>query len=265
MNKEKNLYWTPFYSLLKREIKRFMRVATQTLAFPLVTTVLYLLIFGLGIGRQIREINSVSYLDFIIPGLAMMAVIRNAFDNVSSSIATSKFCGELEDLKIAPLSPTQITWALSFAGMVRGVLVGIVTLVISLIFQNLSSDKTISIHSFPLLFFFLLFGALCFANIGLIVAMVAKNLEQVSAINVFLLLPLIYLSGVFFSLEHLSPFWQGIANFNPVLYLINGLRYSILGFSDVNLTYSVCITVFSMIISHYLAVISLKKGNYQRW
>ena len=257
--------WTPFYSLFRREIRRFLKVIFQTLATPLINTVLYLMIFGLSIGKEIKEIHNHSYLEFLIPGLVMMSTLRNAFDNASGSIITSKFCGELEDLRISPLSPLQIAWANGLGALTRGLIVGGLTLLIGVLFNWFTTGSFVAISHPILLLFFLMVGGLAFANLGLSVAMSSVNFEQVSAVNTFILLPLIYLGGVFFSLDHLHPVWKTISKFNPLLYLVNGVRYSVLGISDVDIGISVAVAFGTLLLFHLIAVRSLSKGSYHRW
>lgn len=259
------LRFSPFYGLFKREIRRFLKVIFQTLATPLISTTLYLLIFGLSIGKEIRNIQDYPYFAFLIPGLCMMATLRNAVENASGSIVTAKFCGELEDLKMVPLSPSQITWAIGLAGLVRGGLVGGLTLMIGYFFFWFTEGHPLPIENPLHLITFLFFGGLAFAHLGLAIAMLAKNFEQVSAVNTFILLPLIYLGGVFFSLDHLHPFWQTFSKLNPLLYMVNGVRYGILGISDVSIEKSLIITIGTWLCFHLLAIYSLKKGSYQRW
>lgn len=259
------LTWTPFFSLFSREVHRFFKVIFQTLATPLISATLYLMIFGVSIGKEIQNIRDFPYLAFLIPGLVMMGTLRNAFDNSSGSIIISKFCGELEDLQVAPISPTQIAWANGLGGLVRGLIVGSITLIIGIAFYWVAYKTFLSISHPFLLLFFMFCGGLAFANLGLAVAMQSVNFEHVSAINTFILLPLIYLGGVFFSLDHLHPFWQTLSQFNPLFYLINGVRYSILGSSDVNITLSFLVSLLTLIAFHSLAVWSLKKGSYHCW
>ena len=248
MNSE--LTFSPFLALFFREVRRFMRVIFQTLATPLINTTLYLLIFGVSIGRQISNIHDYPYLAFLIPGLVMMGTLRNAFDNATGSIVTAKFCGELEDLRIVPLSPVQIAWANGLGSLVRGLLVGGVTLCIGILFYGLHQEEFLTIQ-YPFLMFILLsFGGFGFAQLGLAVSMISKSFEHVNAINTFILLPLIYLGGVFFSLDHLHPFWQGLSQMNPLLYLVNGLRYAMLGASDIPIERALVVTLFTTIFFH---------------
>lgn len=259
------LRFIPFATHLKREVRRFMRVLMQTLATPLISTLLYLLIFGVSIGGQIGEVGSFNYLAFIIPGLTMMATLRNAFENSSSSIVIMKFCGELEDLKIVPLSTFQIIWANTFGGLIRGVIVGLLTLVAGLFFYYGAMSSFLPLaHPFYFLIFLIL-GGLSFANMGLAVAMLSKSFEQVTVVNSFILLPLIYLGGVFFSLEHLHPFWIAVSKLNPLLYMIDGVRFSILGSSDLDPLFSFSISLITFAFFHGTAYLALKKGNYSRW
>lgn len=260
-----NLIWTPFYALLKREIHRTLKVVFQTLATPLISTLLYLLIFGVSIGGQIQEIHGFSYLAFLIPGLVMMGALRNAFDNASGSIITSKFCGELEDLRIVPLSPFQIAWGNGLAATLRGVVVGTLTLAIGILFYWLTYDQVIPIAHPFLLLFFLTGGGFAFAQLGLAVSMYCTHFEQVSAVNTFILLPLIYLGGVFFALSHLHPFWQNLSSLNPILYLVNGVRFSILGTSDIPFMQSIIVTCGTLALFHFFALWSLHFGSYRRW
>ena len=260
-----NLRWTPFYALLKREIHRTLKVVFQTLATPLINALLYLLIFGVSLGNQIQEIQGHSYLAFLIPGLVMMGSLRNAFENASGSIITSKFIGELEDLRMVPLSPIQIAWGNGLAATLRGLVVGGLTLTLGIIFYWITQGELISIEHPLLLLFFLTAGGLSFAQMGLSISMICTHFEQVSAINTFILLPLIYLGGVFFSLAHLHPFWQTLSELNPILYLVNGVRYSILGAADVPVFLSITISCVTVLFFHCLALWSLHFGSYRRW
>lgn len=260
-----NLRWGPFFSLFIREIRRFLKVIFQTIATPLISTTLYLLIFGVSIGREIASIQDFSYLAFLIPGLVMMATLRNAFENASGSIVTSKFCGELEDLRMVPLSAVQITWANGLGALVRGLIVGGITLFIGDLFYLWEYQQHLPFEHPWILVIFSILGGLAFAHLGLAVSMFSKTFEEVNAVNTFILLPLIYLGGVFFSLAQLHPFWQTVSKFNPLLYLVNGLRYGLLGIADVNIGFALVVVIFTFLGFHLLAIWSLKKGSYHRW
>jgi ABC-2 type transport system permease protein len=255
----------PFYALFMREIHRFFKVIIQTVVTPLITTVLYLLIFGLSIGKNISLSYDVTYLAFLIPGLVIMATLRNAFDNSIGTIITSKFCGELEDLRRAPISPYQIVWAQGLASIFRGIIVGVITLAIGMLFYWIDTGAFLTIKHPFMLFIFLTIGGLTFAHLGLTIAIMTRSFEQVNAINSFILLPLIYLGGVFFSLDHLHPFWHMIAQLNPLIYLVNGVRYSILGVSDVTISYALIFAFVTWLVLHITALVSLRKGSYHSW
>jgi len=255
----------PFWTIFKREVRRFMKVIFQTIATPLISSSLYLLIFGVSIGEKIDVGKGVSYLAFLIPGLVMMTVLRNSLENAVGSIVTSKFVGELEDLRMAPLSTTQIVWGNGLAAILRGVVVGVVTLGVGYLFFWIADHQIFPVRHPIILTLFLLIGGMAFAHLGLAICMLSTNFEQVSAINTFILLPLIYLGGVFFSLDQLHPFWQALSRFNPLLYMVNGVRFGMLGVSDVSLTLSFSVTIVTWVIFYSLAIWSLKKGSYKRW
>lgn len=262
---QQELTWSPFITLYIREMKRFYKVVVQTVFTPLVTASLYLLIFGVSLGRNITITSAPSYLAFLIPGLVMMSVLNNAFQNSSSSIVAGKFSGDLEDWRVVPLSNQQIIWALSMGGLSRGFIVGFITYSVGAVFYLiLENGFLIPAHPGWLLFF-LAIGGLSFAKLGISVAFWAKTFDQLSAVGTFLLLPLIYLGGVFFSLEGLHPFWQGVSKFNPVLYFINGVRYGIIGHSDVDVYMAAGVSLAALVIFHFLGLRSLRTAQFQRW
>jgi len=259
------LRWSPFWALFIREIRRFGKVLVQTVITPFITSSLYLLIFGVSLGKNIHLDNGISYLAFLIPGLVMMGCLNNAFQNSSSSIVSAKFGGDLEDFKVSPLSHQQIIWALSFAGLTRGVVVGSITYMMGQIFYKNIENQWLPVAHPGVLLFFLVIGGLAFAKLGLSVAFWAKTFDQMAAVGAFILTPLIYLGGVFFSLQSLHPFWQILSQLNPLLYLINGVRYGMLGFSDVDIRLAAVISVLTLVIMHGVALKSLKTGSFVRW
>lgn len=262
---KQELTWTPFFSLLKKECLRFFRVIGQTLLIPLVNSSLYLLIFGVSLGQSIQISGHQSYLAFLIPGLIMMGVLNNAFQNASSSIGTSKFHGDLEDLRIVPLKPSQIVWAMGLGGLARGLLVGSITFCIGEIFYFFQTGGILSVAHPLTLIFFLIAGGLTFSFLGISVGFYAKSIDQMSAIGGFILLPLMYLGGVFFSLENLHPFWRALSQFNPMLYFINGVRFGILGVSDVPPTTSAGLSLITLLTLFCLALRTVRLGHYSRW
>lgn len=260
-----DLVWTPFLTVLEREIRRFLKVVVQTVLTPLVNAVLYLLIFGLSLGGAIQMASGHSYLAFLIPGLVMMGCLNNAFQNSSSSVITAKFGGDLEDFRVSALSSTQIVWAMSIGGLIRGFAVGLVTFITGAIFFRLAEGQWL-VPAHPLvLLAFLVLGGLSFAKLGICVAFWARSFDQLSAISGFVLLPLIYLGGVFFSINGLHPLWQAVARWNPMLYLINGVRYGFLGVSDVGLGTAFAVGLVTVVVFHGLALRSLKTGSFLRW
>jgi ABC-2 type transport system permease protein len=257
--------WDTFMALVMREMARFMKVVFQTVFTPLINSTLYLLIFGVSLGSSITLDHPTSYLAFLIPGLVMMGVLNNAFQNSSSSIVSGKFSGDLEDLKTVPLTPGMIVWAMSIGGLIRGLLVGIVTFLVGEVFLLIVQGEMALVAHPVWLFFFLTVGGLTFAKLGIAVAFWAKSFEQLSAVGAFLLLPLIYLGGVFFSLQGLHPVWRSISSLNPVLYLINGVRFGVLGVTDVPIVEAAVVSVVFLAIFHALSLRILKTASFQRW
>ena len=257
--------WAPFYALYLREMRRFLKVIFQTVFSPLISSTLYLLIFGVSLGGSIAMKSGGSYLEFLIPGLVMMSALNNAFQNSSSSIVSGKFSGDLEDWRVVPLSDQQIIWAISLGGLTRGFMVGFVTLIVGAVFLWFVEGTIISFAHPLLLLFFIVVGGLSFAKLGISVAFWARSFDQVSAVGAFILLPLIYLGGVFFSMTSLHPFWQSISRFNPVLYFINGVRYGMLGVSDVEVSMAALVSLASLALFHVLGLRALRSGNFARW
>ena len=261
---KQELQWIPFFMLLTREIRRFGKVLIQTVVAPLITSSLYLLVFGVSLGQKL-QVGDVPYLAFLIPGLVMMGCLNNAFQNCSSTIVSAKFGGDLEDFRVAPLSRLQIIWALAFGGLARGVIVGSITFAVGELFYYVVHGELLPVKE-PLAFVgFMALGGLCFAMIGISVGFWSKSVDQISAVGSFIILPLIYLGGVFFSLENLHPFWQNISKFNPLLYFINGVRFGVLGWSDVNIVYATVIAIATLLTLQMVALRSLKTGSFTRW
>jgi ABC-2 type transport system permease protein len=260
-----SLFWTPFFTLINREIRRFMKVSVQTVFTPMVSSALYLLIFGVSLGSHIQLASGVKYLAFLIPGLVMMGCLNNAFQNSSSSIVSSKFSGDLEDLKVAPISYEQIIWAMALGGLFRGALVGTITLFVGETFFYFTGGEFLGVAHPLILLFFVVVGGLSFALLGLSSAFWAKNFDHLSAVNSFVLLPLIYLGGVFFSLDSLHPFWRKVAEFNPLLYLINGVRFGFLGVSDVPTSTAAVVSLVTLAVLYGIARYNLGRASFARW
>lgn len=256
---------TAFISLFRREIARFFKVLVQTVITPFVSSFLYLLIFGVSLGSTMPGHQGMSYLAFLVPGLMMMGLINNSFQNSSSSVVSSKFSGDMEDLRVAPISNQSIIWAMSFASVVRGAIVGVITYLVGSLFMLYQEQAWLMIRHPMIALYFLVMAGLIFGMIGISIAFWATTFDQLSAFSAFILLPLTYLGGVFVSIEHLHPFWQTVSRFNPLLYLINGLRYGVLGVSDVSVTTSFAVSLLGFIVFYIVALVSLKKGSFQRW
>jgi ABC-2 type transport system permease protein len=255
----------PFITLIHREILRFMKVIVQTVLSPILSSSLYLLIFGVSLGSSIQMKNGHIYLAFLIPGLIVMGLVNNAFQNSSSSIITSKFSGDIEDIRVAPVTHNQIIWAMGIAGVFRGALVGLITGLVGEAFYYFQNDSILSIEHPLMLIFFTLAGGFIFSFCGIFVAFIAKTFDQLSAFSSFILLPLIYLGGVFISIDNLSPFFQKLSHANPLFYLINGFRFSILGYADVEIKLALAMTALATLVTFLMARFALKNGSYSRW
>ena len=254
-----------FLTLLDREVKRFLKVIIQTLISPIISSFLYLLVFGVSLGASVQLKSGMAYLSFLIPGLMAMGLINNAFQNSSSSVVTSKFSGDLEDMRVAPITNTQIIFAMGFGSVIRGFIVALVTGLVGTLFHYYKLGEFLNITHPFLVLYFILVGGLTFSFIGIFVAFLAKTFDQLSAFSTFILLPLTYLGGVFVSIENLHPIWQTVSQFNPLFYLINGFRYAILGSADVNLLTSVLVCLVGVLVTYGMARVALIKGSFSRW
>lgn len=221
--------WLPFVTLLQKEVRRFCRVASQTLLTPIITASLYLFVFGATLGERISVLPGFSYAQFVVPGLILMGVINNSFANTSSSLFMSRYLGNIVDLLVTPVTPTQFIFAYTLAAMLRGFLVGVAVWAISLFFAELPWPNPLAALVMAALASFL------FAQFGLIAAIYANNFDSLSMYSNFLLLPLIYLGGVFYPISILPPVWAGLSHLNPLFYLIDGFRHAILGVGDLSL------------------------------
>ncbi len=221
-----------FWTLLSRETNKFIKVINQALIAPVITSLLYIIVFGMLIGSQIPKVNDFTYIEFLIPGLIMMSVITNSFSNTSSSILVSKFFNNLTEMLTAPLSYFEMVLALTLGGVVRGFAVGIVTLLASFFFIP------IGVFDIFVFVYFMLFVSLIFSSIGVTMGLWATQFVHIETFSNFVLTPLTFLGGVFYSIAILPDFLQTISIFNPLLYMVNGMRYGMLGISDINITFS---------------------------
>ncbi|MEM5731800.1 ABC transporter permease [Shewanella algae] len=229
----RGLYLVAFKSILIKEITRFTRIWVQTLVPPAITMTLYFLIFGNLVGSRIGEMGGVSYMEFIAPGLIMMSVITNSYSNVASSFFSAKFQRNLEELIVAPVSHYVMIAGYVGGGVARGLLVGLIVTLVAMFFVDLS------VQHLGLVIVTVFLTSVLFALGGLINAVFAKSFDDISIIPTFVLTPLTYLGGVFYSLSLLPDFWRGVSALNPVVYMINVFRYGFLGFADMSVPLSI--------------------------
>lgn len=239
----KKLYWIAFKSLLNKEITRFTRIWVQTLVPPAITMTLYFIIFGNLIGSRIGDMDGVDYMAYIVPGLIMMSVITNSYSNVASSFFGAKMHKNIEELIVAPVPHHILILGYVGGGVARGLAVGILVSFVSLFFVPLQ------IAHLGVILLTLFLTAIVFSLAGLVNAVFAKSFDDISIIPTFVLTPLTYLGGVFYSLSLLPDFWQGVSKLNPVVYMVNAFRYGFLGISDISITTSFAVLgSFSVIL-----------------
>jgi len=245
-----------FQTLVWREIVRFFTVAIQTLLPPLVSSFLYIFVFGLSIGKSLGDLKGVSYLHFMLPGMIMMYVVESSYQNASSSLFISRWANYIEELLVTPLSYTEMVFAIIFGGLVRSLLIATGVFAVSSLFVQLPWA-----HPF-FVFYFLILVSLTFSCLGLVVALVAEEFEHLSIATTFLITPLVFLGGVFHSIEMLPPKLQTITALNPIFYMINGLRYSFLGVSDAPI-YRSLLVVGVLFISLFSFTVYLFRSGYK--
>ena len=245
---------TGFLTLAGRESRRVIRIWKQTLVPPIITTTLYFLIFGKLIGGRIGEMHGVSYMQFIAPGLVMMTAITASYVNTASSFFLSKFTRTYEELLVSPLSSHNIIWGYIIGSMMRGGLAGILVMLVSLCFVSFD------IHSWAMILLTLMMTTIAFALGGFINAIYAKTFDDVGIIPTFVLTPLTYLGGVFYSISLLPEFWQTVSKFNPIVYMVNGFRYGFLGVSDVPVIYTFGVLLLFIVVLYSIAFSLMEKG-----
>jgi len=243
--REKGYYGT--WVLFLKEMDRFLKVAGQTIVSPALTTLLWFLVFGYSLGERLQEIKGIPYVDFLVPGLVMMAVIMNSFMNSGFSFFISKIHGAVTDLLVTPLSPLQIITAYCGASLVRGMAVGGVIWIVA----SLMGASTL--HNIGFTFLFMLLTSLGFSLLGLIIGIIARDFDHVNFLPNFLILPLTFLGGVFYSIEILPSPWNSISLVNPILYMVNGLRFGMTGVTDVPVSWGLFIVSTTVFICLALA------------
>lgn len=241
-------------TILRKEVRRFSRIWVQTIVPPAINAVLYMLIFGSLIGSRITDMGGFRYIDFIVPGIIMMSVIINSYSNVVSSFFSSKMQNYIEELLVSPVSSVTIVVGYVGGGMARGLLVGTLVATVSLLFSEVKP-----VHPVITLIVAVL-TSMIFALGGLINAVFAKSFDDIAIVPNFVLTPLTYLGGVFYSISLLPSFWQSVSLFNPVLYVINGFRFGILGSSDIPIWTSFLVITCFILFLGTIAMLLLNRG-----
>ena len=245
---------TAFKTILIKEYLRFIRIWIQTILPPAITTTLYFIIFGSLIGSQIGDMDGIRYMDYIVPGLILMAVITNAYANVVSSFYSSKFQRHVEEMLVSPTPNYIILLGYVAGGMARGIIVGTVVTLVSLVFSD------ISIQNYWLTTLVIMLTASMFSMAGFINGIYANSFDDISIVPTFILTPLTYLGGVFYTIKLLPEFWQSVSLVNPILYMVNAFRYGIIGVSDIDISYAFAIIIGFNIILFGWALTLLNRG-----
>ncbi len=248
------------YTLYRKEVNRFLSVYNQTIIAPLINSLLLLAVFTLAMGERLHEINGVPFKKFIIPGLIMMTVIQNAFANTSSTITFSKVLGTIIDLLLPPLSPKEVTIAIALGGLTRGICSGLGVVAAVLILSFFEDGLTIEVYDFGIMLFYLVFSSLLLSLVGMLAGILSDSFDQMSAYTSFIITPLSFLSGTFYSIKSLPEFWQNFNHFNPFFYMIDGFRYSLTGHNDFPISHGVIMLVTLNTTIFTLVYILIKKG-----
>jgi ABC-2 type transport system permease protein len=243
-----------FKTIVIKEVLRFGRIWLQTIIPPVITMSLYFIIFGSLIGSQIGDMDGFRYMDYIVPGLIMMAVITNSYANVVSSFYGCKFHHHIEEMLVSPLPNYLIVTGFMVGGIARGMAVGIAVTLVSSLFTDLS------IHSMPVVISTVILTSALFSLAGLINAVFAKSFDDISIVPTFVLTPLTYLGGVFYTISMLPEFWQKVSLINPILYMVNSFRYGFLGVSDISLWISYAIIIGFIVALYSYAIYLLRIG-----
>jgi len=246
--------WIAFSTLVRKEVRRFMRLWIQTLVPPVITISLYFVIFGNLIGRRIGDMNGYSYMDFIVPGLILMAVINNAYANVVSSFFSQKFQRNIEELLVSPVPNYVILIGFVVGGSARGLMVGLIASIVAMFFSGFY------MHNIFIATTVVLLSSVVFSLGGLINAIYANKFDDVTIVPTFILTPLIYLGGVFYSIDLLPDFWKAASYINPIFYMVDAFRFGILGISDVNIFYALLILLAFVVGLFSYALLLLNRG-----
>ena len=247
--------WVGYKTIVRKEITRILRIWGQTIVPPAITMTLYFIIFGELIGRRIGEMGGFTYMQYIVPGLVIMSVITNSYGNMVSSFFGAKFGKHIEELLISPLPNWIILAGYVTGALTRGLIVGVVVMVVSLFFTRIEVQHPM------VMFTVLLLTATVFALAGMVNAIFAQKFDDIAIIPTFILAPLTYLGGVFYSIALLPEFWQKVSVANPILYMVNGFRYGMLGVSDVSLVMSYSVILIAGAILFSLCLFLLNRGT----
>ncbi|MGB0663995.1 MAG: ABC transporter permease [Pontibacterium sp.] len=244
-----------FWTIVFKEIRRFMRIWGQTLLPPAITMTLYFIIFGNLIGSRIGEMGGFDYMQYIVPGLIMMSVITNSYGNVSSSFFSTKFQHSIEEMLVSPIPNWVILSGFVLGGVARGLAVGLIVTALSLFFTNLH------IHHLGITVATICLTSVVFALGGFLNALFANSFDDISIIPTFILTPLTYLGGVFYSIDLLPSFWQNVSLLNPILYMVNTFRYGFLGVSDIDITFAFGMMLLTVTVLFSASLILLNRGK----
>lgn len=242
------------YSLFCKEVSRFLKVYNQTLIIPVITSLLFLAVFSLALDGKVATIGEMPFGQFMAAGLIMMAVMQNSFANTSSSFIMGKVLGIIIDYLMPPLSAFEITFAMVMAGVVRGIIVGILVFIAVAFFV----DMSIAHAGYAL--FFIVSAALLLSALGLFAGIVAETFDQMAAVTSYLITPMTFLSGTFYSVKKLPEFWQVVSHYNPFFYMIDGFRYGLTGYHDSNIGIGIAVMVLSNIVVWVVVQVMLQKG-----
>lgn len=247
-------YFVAFSTIVYKEISRFSRIWLQTILPPAITMALYFVIFGHLIGPRIGTMHGFSYMKYIAPGLIMMSVITNAYANVVSSLFGAKFQRHIEEILVAPIPNLLLLLGFVAGGVARGVVVGVVVTATALCFTDLH------VHSWAITLAVVILTAALFSLAGFINALFAKKFDDISIVPTFILTPLTYLGGVFYSIDMLPAFWQHVSLVNPILYMVNAFRYGMLGVSDIDITTAFSVILLFCALLFGFSMVLLKRG-----
>lgn len=242
------------WTLYKKEVHRFLKVYNQTLFAPVITSMLFLAVFSLAIGKHVENISGVPFTQFMAAGLIIMSVVQNAFANTSSTLVVGKVMGTIVDYIMPPLSAAEITFALTMGGVTRGILVGLLVAIAMVIFMPLS------VHHIGFALFYLLISSMMLALLGMVAGIISESFDQMSAVTSYVITPLSFLSGTFYSVHNLPDFLYKMSHFNPFFYMIDGFRYGMTGYHDSSLTTGLCVVTITTLLLAAIVYKMLETG-----